>query len=111
MRKSVQLLDMKCNSWFNLAQTRLRNVQKSGYLLNMKSKTPSAAAALKKLREFANLTLEQVATEASTSVSYLSSVENGRVQATPEYITRIALAVSKRMAASEEDVPELEVAS
>lgn len=65
----------------------------------MKSKTPAAAAALKKLREFAGVTLEQVATEAGTSVSYLSGVETGRTVASTEYITRISIAVSKLMAA------------
>lgn len=64
----------------------------------MKSKTPAAAAALKKLREFAGFTLEQIATEAGTSVSYLSGVETGRTIASTEYITRISVAISKLMA-------------
>ena len=76
----------------------------------MKSKTPAAAAALKKLREFAGFTLDQVATEAGTSVSYLSGVENGRTIASTEYITRISLATSKLMAAEVARDPAQELA-
>lgn len=55
--------------------------------------TAEAAAAgksIRRLRDLAGLTLDQVAADASVSVSYLSKVERGIEVASPEWIAEPA---------------------
>lgn len=81
----------------NFWAVQLRTAQECGYVLGMKTTKAGAARALRSLRTFADLTLEEVATQAETSSSYLSNVETGRVMASPDYIFRISRAIGELM--------------
>jgi transcriptional regulator with XRE-family HTH domain len=52
--------------------------------------TTSPAANLRILREYAGLTLAQVAEAAGTSESWLSKIETGKRPASKEFIGRVA---------------------
>ena len=65
--------------------------------MHMKSKNSHPAAALRTLREFANMTLEEVADIAGTSPPYLSKVETGRANASPQFIGRISRAIASKL--------------
>lgn len=53
--------------------------------------------ALRVLRQLADLTLEQTATEAGTSPAHLSRVETGQVRATPAWIGRVSAVIASHL--------------
>lgn len=48
-----------------------------------------AGESLRNLREWAGLTIDELATVASVSASYLSKVESGKREATPTWLGRV----------------------
>lgn len=54
----------------------------------------STGAALRSLREGLSLQLNEVATQAQTSISYLSEVENDKRRPTRAYVSRVTEAIT-----------------
>lgn len=50
--------------------------------------------ALRTLRQLAGMTLEEVASRAGTSSSYLSKVERGSLTPTIHYVAKVALVIA-----------------
>lgn len=65
--------------------------------MNKTSATSEQGRALRTLREVANLTADQVAREAQVSASYLSRVENGKAEATPQWIGMITATIAAHL--------------
>lgn len=64
----------------------------------MKTTTTNPAANLRILREFAGLSLSQVAEAAETSESWLSKIETGKRTASTAFIGRVAGVIADSMA-------------
>lgn len=58
------------------------------------NKKPNAGDALRSLRKYAGLTLEDVATRAECAVSYLSKVETGKLTPADSFIARVTAAIA-----------------
>lgn len=64
----------------------------------MNTQTTNPAANLRILREYAGLTLSQVAEAAGTSESWLSKIETGKKSASTMFIRRVAGVIADSMA-------------
>lgn len=64
----------------------------------MKTTTTNPAANLRILRECAGLTLQEVATAAGTSESWLSKIETGKRTPSTKFIGRVAGVIAERIA-------------
>lgn len=69
-----------------------------GKVLNMQTTTANPAANLRILREYAGLTLHDVAHAAGTSESWLSKIETGKRTASNAFIGRVAGVIADSMA-------------
>lgn len=63
----------------------------------MQGQTTTPGEALRLLRTMAHLTLQQVASDADTSIAYLSKVERNQLNPTDEYVAKVALHISNSM--------------
>lgn len=63
----------------------------------MKQQVQEPGAAIKTLREMANLTLKEVANGADTSISYLSKVETGSLAPSHTYVSRVAAFIATQL--------------
>ena len=63
----------------------------------MKTNTINPATNLRNLREFAGLTLQDVAEAAGTSESWLSKIETGKRTASVPFIGRVAGVIAAHM--------------
>lgn len=75
--------------------------------LLMKRNTIAAGKSLRNLRELSGASLEQVASEAAVSSSYLSNVEQGKRQASPEWIATVSAAISRHIITASEERSEV----
>ncbi|WP_336632621.1 MULTISPECIES: helix-turn-helix domain-containing protein [unclassified Microbacterium] len=65
----------------------------------MASQAATPGQALKALRGMAGMTLKEVASEATTSIAYLSRVENDAVVPAQEYVAKVSYVISRKMIA------------
>lgn len=64
----------------------------------MTQQTNTTGTSLRNLRRLAGLTLEDVAAQADTSVSYLSKVETGRYEPTRVYVAKVTAIIADTLA-------------
>lgn len=67
------------------------------------STAPGPGASLRALRTLAGLTLEDVASQAAVSASYLSKVESGTKEASPVWIGRVSAIIARHLQATKEE--------
>lgn len=63
----------------------------------MPKTTTAPGPGIRKLRQLAGMTLDDVAKAAGVSVGYLSRVETGRASATPKWLGMVTAVIAERL--------------